>query len=82
MRRGQFFSWARTTLVGHMVVIGVPFMLAEMAVFLALFYSEGTLTMAWTIHMVIVTSGLGAVGGLLVWYIFTLPRIRRGKERR
>ena len=76
-----FSRWARSSLLGHMVLFEVILSLPLSIVFLELNYTQGTLTAAWAFDMAIIWIALGAVVAVLGWYTVSLPLIKLRKDR-
>jgi len=82
MQRRAFFKWLGTSLMGHVLFYQLIFAVPIMATFLYLNYSDGTLTTAWAVHIVLVSAVIGAMVAAGIWYVITLPQIkRRGRDR-
>lgn len=71
---------ATSSLIGYIAVWEVIFALPLFLVFLFQSYSDGTLTVEWTIYLALLWAALGAAGGTFFWYLVSLPLIR-GRER-
>lgn len=73
-------SWlkrASFSLRGHIALFEAAFSLPLFTAFLWRNYSEGTLTLAWVLYLVILWAALGAVGAVVFWYTVTAPLIKR-----
>jgi hypothetical protein len=77
----RFFKWAANSLKGHLVLFGLTFGTGESLLGLYENYTQGTLTFSWGVWVVFVSVALGAIGGALVWYTITSPRIKRRDQR-
>ena len=77
-----FFKWASASLLGHIALTEMLFSLPLFLVFLDANYDEGTLTLAWALHIALVAALFGVVGAALVWYTISLPLIKQRKDRR
>lgn len=64
------------SLLGHVLIYQLLFALPLMVTFLYLNSSDGALTHAWAIHIIIAA----AIGGLFMaactWCLFALPRLK------
>jgi hypothetical protein len=54
---------------------------AVISVLLSENYSRGTLTAEWAIYLAVLWGVLGAVGAALFWCAFSLPLIKRRREK-
>jgi hypothetical protein len=79
MKPKSLLRWARTTLLGHIILCDIIAGLPLALVFLALFYSDGTLTLDWALHTVVACLiGMGAAGAFF-WFAVTQPRFTKKK---
>ena len=69
MGKEGFRHWTRTTLLGHIVGIWIYFSCPIATVFLILNYQDGTLTMAWALYTVFAAAVIGAVLGVVLFFI-------------
>jgi hypothetical protein len=76
----RFLKWASASAFGHVVLFGTVFLVGEFLAFSLLFLIRGTLTISMVLRLIAVLAPLGIIGGLLVWFTVTLPRIRRRKR--
>jgi len=76
MQFNKFLKWASSSLVGHMVLIGVPCWVAGFLSLSLANYFEGTLTITWALGTLVESAVAGAAVATLVWYTMTLPRIK------
>jgi hypothetical protein len=67
MRKQNFREWAKSSLIGHIVLSELTFSLSLLFVLLFLNYNQGTLTVAWAIYLVFMVAVLGAVLGITIW---------------
>jgi heme/copper-type cytochrome/quinol oxidase subunit 4 len=73
----SFREWAKSSLIGHVVLFELTFSLTLLIVFLFLNYNQGTLTLAWAIYLVFMLAVVGAVLGITIWYVFTAKNVKR-----
>ncbi len=78
MQHKTFREWARTSLIGHVVIFEMTFSLALLILFLIVNYNEGTLTLAWALHLVFISTVAGAVLAITIWYAFSAKYSKRG----
>jgi hypothetical protein len=72
-----FIRWCARSLKGHLVLFGFTFGVVMSAVFLWLNWTQGTLTVSWALLVVGYSFVGGVIGGALVWYRITRPRMLR-----
>jgi hypothetical protein len=75
-------KWKMSSLWGHIAVFEAIFALPLFLFFLSQTYSQGTLTVDWTIYLAILWTVLGAVGGAFFWYAVSLPLIKSRRDRK
>ena len=81
MQRKAFLKWVGTSLIGHVLFYQLILAIPILATFLYLTYSDGTLTAAWSVYIVVVSAVFGVMVAAGIWYMITLPQIkRRGKN--
>jgi hypothetical protein len=73
----MFFRWVNSTLLGHIAYYGSLFAVSESATSIYLNFTEDTLTLSWAIFTVIGCAFLGVMGAVVIWFVITLPRIKR-----
>jgi hypothetical protein len=73
---------ASSSLLGHIALAEAVFALPLFLFFLSENYSQGTLTVEWSIYLAILWVVFGAVGGAFFWYTVSLPLIRRQRDKR
>src|SRR6267154_5770144 len=76
IRIKSLLKWATSSLLGHMVLLGAAFGVAESLAFLYSDYLESTLTVTRVLYVVSISFLLGTVVALLCWYTVTLPLIK------
>lgn len=76
----NFVKWASRSLVGHVVFLELIFALPFFVWGVVMNYTQGTLTLAFLISMLIEIGAVGAAMGVAGWYLFTQPLIRRKKK--
>jgi hypothetical protein len=82
MHRKPFLKWMGTSLIGHVFFYELIFAVPIMGTFLYLNYSDGTLTATWAVHIMLVSFVFGAMVAAGIWYVITLPQIkRRGRDQ-
>ena len=67
----RFRFWASHTLVGTLVVYQLVASLPLFAVFTYLNYTNGALTVAWTVRTAVVCVLFGVFGALYMWFTFS-----------
>jgi hypothetical protein len=77
----KFLVWARKSALGHVALFEVIGFLPFTLVFLALFYSDGTLTLSWAAYTAFLSFLCMATIGLLCWFTFTRPLARKATVR-
>ena len=78
LNRSSFLNWATSSGRGTVALALIFFGLPMMALGLHLNFVEGTLTVDWALHVAAYTLLIGAVGGILTWYVLVRPlRSRR-----
>lgn len=77
----KFIKWACASLVGHLIIVGLPFSVVMAATFLYLNFEEGTLTTTWALHVVFVALVSGIAAAITGWYLVTKPLIMRMRKR-
>ena len=65
----SFIAWMRSSLAGHLAFTGISFTPAVLGTLLYLNYEEGTLTKRWALYLVFMVLTLGAVLGVVFWYV-------------
>jgi len=83
LHRSTFLKWATTSAGGaamlFLLIFGIPMTLLGLQLNLV----EGTLTTDWALHVVLYCMPLGAVGGLVMWYMLIKPlRVRATSNNR
>lgn len=73
-------KWASHSLIGHVILYGVAFLVIWDPVMTVLIYSEGDLTISWALHTAIMSVIGGGVSGVLIWFIISRPLIRWKKQ--
>ncbi len=76
----KFIDWTKSLALGHVVLFGVPFLVAESLVFSVLSYLDHGLTAFSLLKIFLVAGSMGVLGALAVWYVITLPRIKRDRR--
>ena len=77
MRLIKFFRWVNSTLIGHIVCYGSAFTLSELITSMYLNFTQHTLTLSWAILIVLGAAVFGVVCSVIIWFVITLPRIKR-----
>jgi hypothetical protein len=77
----KLFKWARTSLIGTIVVFELFLSIPMTILGLFLNYSEGTLTFAWAIWVLYVCAVGGAVLAVVIRYAVVLPHVKRRENR-
>jgi protein-S-isoprenylcysteine O-methyltransferase Ste14 len=80
MLKNSFFKWGSASLKGHVVLLNVICAIPLLLVFLVIMRSQGTLTIASFLRMVVVCSVVATVGAVYFWYTFSLPQIKRREK--
>lgn len=75
-----FLRRCSRSFAGNLVLVGVPFFVAESIVGIMSNLNEGSLTPGWTVRILIVCTAGAVTVTLLVWFSVTKPLLRR-KER-
>jgi len=73
-------TWLSRSLLGHIVVFEVIFGVPALLYGFVSNYVQGTLSAAFGAEMVVEIAALSAVGAAAVWYIITVPIMRRSKK--
>jgi hypothetical protein len=81
MRISNVLRWAASSLSGHVVMFAVMFSLPICATFLDLNYRDGTLSVAWALWIVSVSSLSGILVALLFWYTVSRPLLKGKKDQ-
>ena len=69
LHRSRFLKWATRSARGTVALVLVYFGLPMMALGLHLNFVEGTLTLDWAFHVAAYTLLIGAIAGVLTWYV-------------
>ena len=77
MLRNRFFKWCGSSLIGHVVLIQLICAVPLSLMFILVMASEGTLTVAWGLFVVLLDAVLFAIGAALFWYTYSKPLIKR-----
>jgi hypothetical protein len=77
-----FLNWARSSLLGHIVLFELLFSLPEFLIFEFMNYRDGALTVTGTLRIAITAVVGGAVFATLVWFTISLPFRRRLKREK
>jgi hypothetical protein len=76
----RFFRWVNSTLIGHIAYYGSLFAVTESVTSIYLNFTQHTLTLIWAIFTVIGCAVIGVMCAVIIWFVITLPRIRRGSK--
>jgi len=76
----SFLEWASHSLIGHVAFFQITFSLSITILFLGLGYSDGTLTPIWALYTIFISSIIGLIIAILIWYTVSLPLIKRYKK--
>jgi len=74
--RNRFFRWCSSSLKGHLTLFQVLCATPLSLWAILTMRSEGTLTVAWGLRIVLLCSVLCAIGAALFWYSFSKPLIK------
>ena len=66
-----------STLIGHIVCYGSAFTVSESITSIYLNFTQHTLTLSWAILTVLGAAVFGVVCSVIIWFVITLPRIKR-----
>jgi len=77
----NLFKWARTSLVGTIVVFELFVSIPLSILGLLLNFSEGTLSFAWAIWVLYVCAVGGAALAVVIRYAVVLPHLKRRENR-
>ena len=77
MQFRAFVRWGVSSVLGHIVLFGVPTSVAFFALGLYLNYTEQTLTPEWIPHMALYAVLVGLAISLVLWYSWTRPLLKR-----
>jgi hypothetical protein len=75
--RSKFFTWCGSSLIGHVALFEIGFSIAMGILAVLVNYAEGTLTLAWAWHIVLVSAVGGAAMAVVIRYAVTLPFLKR-----
>ena len=81
MQIKKLLKWGSSSLAGHLVMLGIPFGVAEFVTGIYLNYVENTLTPAWAVHVAVVCAVGAIAGAMCFWYSITLPLTKRMKRK-
>ena len=73
---------AGSSLAGHIALAQIGWSLPMAALFLYLNYKQGALTFEWALWIVFISSVLGLAWAIVMWYVATLPRLRKRSNNR
>lgn len=79
MVSSKFIAWVRNSLLGHIALVEIIGWIPVSAIFLTMFYLDGDLTFSWALYVVFLAALCIAVVGILVWFIFTSPSIKKSR---
>jgi len=68
---------ASSSLPSHLAFMQFAFSLPMALLFGAFAYTDGTLTLGWGIRIVVVSTAMGLVAGVIGWYVILLPLLRK-----
>lgn len=77
----NFLKWLGTSLSGHVCLAVVLVSFPLFGVLSSLNYSEGTLTVRWAVWIFFISCISDVVVGVLLWYTFSRPLIKRLTRR-
>lgn len=75
MRR--FFRWVNSTLLGHIAYYGFIFTVAFSVTLIYLNFTRHTLTLSWTLFIVLECAVTSVVTAIIIWFFISLPRMKR-----
>ena len=73
-------KWFASSLLGHIVFFGLIFSLPALLYGLISNYGDRFFTPAFALEMALEVLAIGALAAAAIWYVVTLPIIRRTKK--